>query len=185
MSAFEQHLYDVAREAFDRIPEDERPQTYAASFFTYDEHDDPRFPTVAVGYVTEEDGWPGDDLEARWNLFKPPELAIVFDTSLDPPGAAIRDSWAREHGLWYELDTGEEAHFNERGEPLTRAFVAAEIEVVRRLHAAGDVVRLFGRPIPVLIHELEYYEAIAEQNIAANPPGLVDDFARYCRGDEY
>jgi len=184
MSALEDHLYDVAREAFDRIPEEERPQTYAGSFFTYDEDDDPRYPTVAVGYVTENASL-GDDLESRWNLFAPPQLAIAFAASVDPEGAAIRDAWAREHGYWYELEPGESPTFNERGEAFTQAFVAAEIEVVRRLHAAGDVVRVFGRPIPVLIHELEYYEAIAEQNIAANPPGLVDDFARYCRGDEF
>jgi hypothetical protein len=40
---------------------------------------------------------------------------------------------------------------------------------------------LFGRPIPVLVHELEYYDAIAMQNLAANPPGVADDFIRWCR----
>src|SRR5262249_19491444 len=138
------------------------------------------------GYVTEqtaaENAWAGDELEARWNLFMPDSQALVFDTSKDPEGAAIREAWAREHGYWYELAPGDDGHFDERGEPLTQAFVAAEIAVVQRLHAEGDVVRVFGKPIPVLIHELEYYDAIAEQNIAANPPGLVDEFARFCRG---
>ncbi|MGB8860955.1 MAG: hypothetical protein WCC60_16970 [Ilumatobacteraceae bacterium] len=36
----------------------------------------------------------------------------------------------------------------------------------------------FDRPIPVVVHELEYYDAIAQQNIEANGPelasGLVD-----------
>ena len=34
----------------------------------------------------------------------------------------------------------------------------------------------------MLIQELEYYEKIADQNLAANPPELVEEFARYCRG---
>jgi hypothetical protein len=38
---------------------------------------------------------------------------------------------------------------------------------------------IFGRAIPVLIHELEYCDEIAEQNVRANPDGLADDFARW------
>jgi hypothetical protein len=38
---------------------------------------------------------------------------------------------------------------------------------------------VFGRPIPVLIHELEYYPQIARQTERANPPGLAADFARW------
>ena len=41
---------------------------------------------------------------------------------------------------------------------------------------------IFKRPVPLLIHELEYYEEIAEQNEAANPPELVASFARWARG---
>jgi hypothetical protein len=55
------------------------------------------------------------------------------------------------------------------------------VGVVQDLHRSGEVVRLFGRPVPVLIHELEYYDQIARQNEAANPPGLVDAFARWAR----
>ena len=47
------------------------------------------------------------------------------------------------------------------------------VSLARRLHEEGDIVRVFGRPIPVLVHELEYYGEIADQNVAANPPGLA------------
>jgi hypothetical protein len=44
-------------------------------------------------------------------------------------------------------------------------------------------VRIFGNPLPVLIHELEYDDEIAAQNVRANPPGVVPDgFVRRCRG---
>jgi hypothetical protein len=40
------------------------------------------------------------------------------------------------------------------------------------------------RSIPVLIHELEYCDEIAEQNLAANPAGVVPDaFVSWCRGE--
>jgi len=54
---------------------------------------------------------------------------------------------------------------------------------VQRLHA-NDIRRIFGRTLPVLIHELEYYEEIAAQNLRANPSGAVPDgFVRWCRGE--
>jgi hypothetical protein len=81
------------------------------------------------------------------------------------------------------MDKDEDPVFNPSGEPLTAAFVAGAVEVVQRLHA-NDIVRIFGKPIPVLIHELEYYDEIADQNLAANPPGVVPEgFVRWCRGE--
>ena len=81
------------------------------------------------------------------------------------------------------LEPDEDAIFNDRGEPLTRAFVQLLVAVVQRLHQ-GDIGRIFLRPLPVIIHELEYYDEIARQNVAANPPGLVtDEFVRWCRGE--
>ena len=38
------------------------------------------------------------------------------------------------------------------------------------------IERTFGRPIPVILHELEYYDAILALNREANPPGLLDGF---------
>ncbi|MET8206232.1 hypothetical protein ABZT51_09325 [Streptomyces sp. NPDC005373] len=38
-----------------------------------------------------------------------------------------------------------------------------------------------GRTVPVIVHELEYYEAIVLQTEAANPPGLADEFTSWVR----
>ena len=112
------------------------------------------------------------------------EITIICDSQGDPAGASLREDWARENGLWYELAEGEDALFNERGEPLTNAFVRLLVDVVGSLHRDGDIQRIFGRSLPVLIHELEYYEEIAAQNLAANPAGVVpQDFVDWCRGD--
>jgi hypothetical protein len=177
------HIITSALAALDAIPVDERAEIYVVSFFVYDEEDDPRKPTVTVGFNTETDvEESGGEDESRWNyaMWRQNQLALVCDTHADPAGAQLREAWARDEGLWYDLGPDEEPVFNERGEPLTKAFVAMLIGVVQRLHE-GEIERIFGRPIPVLIHELEYYAEIAAQNLAANPPGVVpDEFVRWC-----
>ena len=37
------------------------------------------------------------------------------------------------------------------------------------------------KELPILIHELEYYDEIAEQNIEANGEDLVSDFTNWCQ----
>ena len=43
------------------------------------------------------------------------------------------------------------------------------------------ITRIFGRSIPVIVHELEYYDEIADQNEKANPRELVDGFVAWIR----
>lgn len=189
------HIYQIVLDALGSIPSQERAGIYAVSLFVYDEDDDPRKPTVTVGFNTEADVadntdpskvWATDEQEARWNyaFWRQNELAVACHTGTDPIGATLREAWARANNLWYDPPEEESPIFNERGEPLTKAFVELLVDVVQRLHQDGHVERIFGRGIPVLIHELEYYDAIASQNLAANPAGLIpDDFVRWCRGE--
>ena len=59
-------------------------------------------------------------------------------------------------------------------------FVNLLVAVVQDIHASGLLIDLFGREIPILIHELEYYEKIARQNIEANGEILDRDFVSFC-----
>jgi len=40
----------------------------------------------------------------------------------------------------------------------------------------------FGQSVPIIVHELEYYDQIAEQTRKANPPGLTLEFEAWVRG---
>jgi hypothetical protein len=194
MAKLADYIYDAARDALDATPQELRPDIYVVSLFVYDEDDDPRLPTVTVGYNAEADvaratdpaqAFPTDEHEARWNFafWGQYQLALVCSSEFDPEGAKLREGWARDEGLWYDLADDENPVFNERGEPLTKAFITLLESVVQRLHTT-DIERIFGRPLPVLIHELEYYDEIAAQNLRANPAGVVpDDFVRWCRGE--
>jgi hypothetical protein len=53
------------------------------------------------------------------------------------------------------------------------------VEIGRLLHSRGLIERTFGRPIPVIVHELEYYEEIAAQTELANPPNLASDLVAW------
>jgi hypothetical protein len=161
---------------------------YVVSLFVYDEEDDPRLPTVTVGFNTEarvaetaEKAF--DEEEARWNyaFWLQNELGVLGDRNGDPDGARLRDEWVVEAGLWFtdedadaDIDAAEE-----KIEQITSRFVERIVTVTQRIHAEGTITRIFGRAIPVLIHELEYYDEIAQQNLRANPNGLADDFARW------
>jgi hypothetical protein len=191
-----EHVRRTVSAALEAIPAGDRSDIYVVSLLVYDEEDDPRLPTVTVGFNTEtvvamssdpNEAFSTDEREARWNyaFWRQHLLAVVCDAGADRVGAELREQWARSERLWYDLDEGERAAFNQRGEPLTRAFLALLEDVVRGLHEDGVIERVFGRQLPVLIHELEYYDEIADQNLRANPPGVVpEDFVRWCRGEE-
>ena len=185
-----EHLYRKAVAGLESIDPSERGDTYAVSLYVEDESDDPRRPAVKAGTNTERQvrftcdppsddrpnpRWaPTDEQEARWNYadWLQNELAVLCGTRLDPTGNELREQWIRDAGWWFEYD-GDWYTADRLGPLITAAFVELCVSLARRLHEDGDVVRVFGRPIPVLVHELEYYGEIADQNVRANPPGLA------------
>ncbi len=62
---------------------------------------------------------------------------------------------------------------------MTLAFVAICVRVARRLHEDGIITGKFGRTVPIIVHELEIYDAIIEQTREANPPGATDEFEEW------
>jgi hypothetical protein len=178
--SLEEHIYERVNDALETIPRDEREDIYVVSLFVYDEDDDPRKPTITVGFNTEADvavGADDDHEEARWNyaFWRQGELDVLFSED-DQTGRSVRDDAIEASGYTFP---GEDDLAREVTTPW---FVATTVFAVRRLHDAGDIERIFGRTLPVLVHELEYYDAIAMQNLAANPPGVADEFVRWCRG---
>ena len=128
-------------------------------------------------------GTPSDEDEARWNFafWLQNELDVIADPVHDPAGNFRRASWIKELGLDYS-DEEEEDDFDaatEKGEQITAVFLELLMSLTRELHATGILTEVFGRPIPVLIHELEYYDEIADQNRRANPSGLIEPFATW------
>lgn len=172
------------------IPKELRSSIYVVSFFVCDDEDDPRRPTLTVGYNTIE-RWKAsipaasDFAEAKWNFAFWLQNELIKFGGDSSSGAALVGAWVASTGLSYS-DAEEDADFEaclERGGQITEAFVQECCEIVRLLHASGAVTEIFGRSIPVLVHELEVYEGIAAQNEAVNPPGVCAEFAQWVRGE--
>lgn len=99
-------------------------------------------------------------------------------------GAELCTEWIRQLGLWYEEpDAAADwaAAVGHLAAQITTQFVGLCVQLARDLHASELIHRVLGRPVPVLVHELEYYEDIARWAEAANPPGVADDFVTWVR----
>ncbi|WP_433510202.1 hypothetical protein ACQP2T_40865 [Nonomuraea sp. CA-143628] len=173
-------MRSAAATALSSIPAADASDIYAISFYVYDEDDDPRRPTLTIGYntesqvrrVTDPSSRYPDPTEARWNYayWLQNELIVIADMILDPDGSIHRDQWITEL-----------PHAAHQHDHVTARFVEACIHLASDLHTAGVIERAIGRPAPVLIHELEHYEQIARQTEAANPPGLANEFTEWVR----
>ncbi len=188
---FQDHLRALATQAITSISTAEAKDIYVVSFFIDNERDDPRQPTLTIGYNTEAQfrrsiADASDEAEARWNyaFWLQNELTVIGDLTRDPDGAAARRQWINELGLWYDEPTNPEEWVTTVG--ATAALIEANfnqacVQLARGLHDDGVIATIIGKPVPVVLHELEYYEAIARRTEAANPPGLADDFTAWVR----
>ncbi|WP_328743807.1 hypothetical protein OHT57_00525 [Streptomyces sp. NBC_00285] len=69
---FQDHLRNLATRAINSIPASQAQDIYVVSFFIDNERDDPRQPTLTIGYNTEAQfrlsiADASDEAEARWN----------------------------------------------------------------------------------------------------------------------
>ena len=172
----ERHARQFIERALTAIDSHPAADAYVVSLWVNDEADDPARPTVLVGYNTEArvsttTARASSEREARWNFafWLQNDLGMLCDPESDPEGTQLRDRWVEDGHV--ELDDDTAPQF------VTRQFIAMLERIVLALHQEDVVRRVFGRPIPVLIHELEYYDEIARQNLRSNPDGLARSFA--------
>ena len=178
MNELEDYIRDESATAINRISNDD---VYSYSFFVYDDEDDPRRPTLTIGFNTisnyQNKATNASGLEeAKWNyaFWLQNEIASI-GTEEDRIGRTIIQNWINEIGLNY-TDEEEEDDFEkclDQGEKITSAFVDILIKVVQYIHSA-NVTKL-----PIIIHELEYYDTISEQNIEANGAERVKEFTEW------
>lgn len=161
---------------------------YAISLFVYDMNDNPCRPTVTLGYNTEsnfrsEIPYSYDEQEARWNYAgwlqneffcfgegETEQEVIRWLTDNQLPNYADDDPIWNNDAMYDEMET------------VTKKFVEELISIVKEIHQTGLLTEKYGKEIPIIIHELEYYDEIAEQNIEANGLDGLEDFIEFCRG---
>lgn len=158
---------------------------YAISLFVNDYNDNPCQPTFTLGYNTECQykkaiSRASSPLEAKWNYaFWLQNDKLVFGIN---ETAEIVKQWILSKQLpfftYEEMFETDECNGvdDEQLYRITQEFVDVLVDVVKELHGSGFMKSNFKNEIPVIIHELEYYEEIAKQNIKANTRQLLKDF---------
>lgn len=183
MNDFEQFSYKKISAALADIDTSAILDIYALSFFIHDNDDDPRYPVLQLGYNTlkhvEDSTASASSLEeAKWNFAFWLQNELEFIGVPETEDAQLLEELLRSRSLWY-TDEDEEADFDrcmQIGSDITAYFVDACVRIARALHENGVIEQQFSRSIPIVVHELEYYDEIALQTRSANPLGLVKEF---------
>ncbi|WP_340374304.1 hypothetical protein U5640_03365 [Streptomyces sp. SS7] len=185
---FQAHLRQAATGILERLPEQLKRETYVLAFNIWRLDADHRRPYVDIGYNTEsryeeEMRRNSDPWEVRWNyafwiLEGFDRLGTVPE---DPVGGRLLEEEARDLGIWYdgEVDLGRpttDDALRTRSGLLARHFRDAVVDLARHLHASGTIERIFGRPLPVVVFDMDCPGWEEEATRAANPAGLIEDF---------
>ncbi|MCT4615590.1 MAG: DUF4303 domain-containing protein [Marinifilaceae bacterium] len=162
--------------------EEEKEEIYAFSLYVNDEDDDLRTPTILLGFNTEkhfesEIDHASDENEARWNyaFWLQNEVLSIGEYNGEQEDRIKITEWIKAQELYY-TDEQEDEDFDaclDLGAEITVNFVELLIEIVQDLQEDLDLEQ------PILIHELEYYPQIAEQNIRANGLKKVKEFTNW------
>ncbi len=178
--SYEDYLYETIKNCILSWSDELVPDIYALSLWFSFYDDDLKQPTLNVGYNTNtqvelslENAGPA---EAKWNY------AYWVQDDIEIPGNVPEaEEWIKELGLWF-TEEEKETDFDrvcELMDEIAAEFIELLISVAQRLHGDGIIMKKFSREIPIIIHELEYPDYIAEINSRANPPDTIAEFLYY------
>lgn len=193
MIDLEAYLYERIKPIINSWDE---PGIYAISFFLDNNmaigYEDYFYLTnFTIGYNTESDCEHAPAIsEERWNyaFWRQEGYYIIDCEEEEDEGRQVLFDWYEENGIHlHRAEDGEsmqkvlkdmtdEHGYFLPGEPRGYwELVSAASHVARRLQDEGFIRERFG-PIPILVHELEYYDRIKEATVYANPNGEAADF---------
>lgn len=162
---------------------------YAVSFFVYanEAYEYNGYSNVtefSVSYNTENDCGGADELsEKRWNYaFWRQNETPVIEAYDENEGIQLLFDWYEENGIDnigyedYDACYDNEMIYIGKG-PVGYYELLSEITAVaKKLQDSGFIKNKFGRPIPIIIHDLEYAWYVIEATKKANPNGEADVF---------
>lgn len=157
---------------------------YAISFFVYaneayEYSGYSNVPIFSVSYNTENDcNGAGELSEERWNyaFWRQNEIPVI-EADNENEGMKILFDWYEENGIQnigHEDPDGcydDKMRYMGKG-PVGYYELLSEITAVAgKLQSSGFIKNQFGRPIPIIIHDLEYSWYTIEATKKANPNG--------------
>lgn len=185
---FLEFSYEKLKNAINKIPDEEAKDIYALSFYFYAEDDDSRYPTIEFSYNTSqqyanETQNASSETEAKWNY------AFWLQEEIEKIGGEedkLLAKWFKETPHYYSEKENEKAEDDdelfdrllEKGEKFETEFVNEILILTKKLFEQKVITGKFGKEIPILIHELEYYEKPIEWTKKANKPEIIKDFIK-------
>lgn len=174
---------------FDVISTWNEDNIYAISFFVYSNevykyNGYANVTKFSISYNTENDCSGASELsEERWNyaFWNRAEIPII-DVDRENEGIKILFDWYEENGIdnigYEDYTTCYDSKMRYIGKgPVGYYELLSEITAVaKKLQDSGFVKNKFGKPIPIIIHDLEYPWYIFEATKKANSNGEADMF---------
>ena len=162
---------------------------YAISFFVYanEVYEYKGYSNVtefSVSYNTEKDCRGAGELsEKRWNYaFWRQNETPVIEADDQNEGIKILFDWYAENGVYnigyenYDACYDNEMRYIGKGPAGYYELLSEITAVAKKLQDSGFIKNKFGRPIPIIIHDLEYPWYIIEATKKANSNGEADMF---------
>lgn len=182
----EKLLYNKIKSAISQWKEED---IYAISFFVdfneaYEYKTYKNISTFAISYNTEKDCSGAGRLdEERWNyaFWRQDETAILDIDNPDECTEALFN-WYAEQGLDNIGFEDTENQYDEKDNYIGKGPVGhyellhLAANIARKLQQEGFIKQHFQKPLPILVHGLEYAWYDIEATKKANPHGEANDF---------
>lgn len=190
---FVEATYSKLKAAILSIDDQIKIDIYALSFWFYTDDDDPRYPVIMVSYNTNthfqsQIASASSEEEAKWNY------AFWLQEDIQSIGGSDDEQlkkWFATTPHFYsdkenELADEDDDLFDEildKGSAFCDEFIEEIILLTQRLFSEKVVEQKFGKNIPAMVHELEYYDRPVSWTVRSNPKGLVDEFVSWTKFD--
>ena len=180
-------FYAKAEKAIKKIGRQNTKDVYAISFWKDNLEDDPRCPVITIGYntltqveVAKKNA--ASLMVAKWTY------AFGLQIGGGPIGGNDKNLrlYFKEANLFYTQQeysraekNGEEDKLDEQDDQMQTVFMDIVISVIQELHKKGVIKEQLGKEVPVIVHELEYYDLPIEWTTRSNPESLIAEFLKF------
>lgn len=162
---------------------------YAISFFvnsneSYEYKGYSNVTEFCISYNTENDCDGAEELsEERWNyaFWRQNEVPII-EAENGNEGMEILFAWYKEHGVYnigyenYDICYDNKMRYIGKGSVGYFELLLEITDVAKKIQDSGFIKNKFGRPIPIIIHDLDYSWYVIEATKKANLNGEASMF---------
>ena len=193
---FIEKSYEKLKNAIQEIAnEEDKKEVYALSFCCTCDDDDLRFPKITLGYNTlsnvKEESYNATSKEdAKWNFDY--WLQTEVETVGGKKDKLLKQCFDKTPYFYSDEENDraieeDEEHYDKllkKGDKFGKDFIKEVIALAKRLLDDGEVEKVFGRNIPIIIHQRDFEDTPISWTKKANPAKLIKEFLEYWDGEE-